>query len=143
MRERTNLRKKIVHEKVTTTGTAASQALNFVVPDGMLMEILGVQVGHNNGVAVSITILTVDENTTEIIRYTSQSCANTEYASAPQNEAAASQLKARVRQHGEPIVIPARHALQVLLNAVAADKESYVWLNYVLKPYTFTNELAT
>jgi len=143
MSERTNLRQRIVHTTVSTAGTGGNQNIDITVPDGMLMEVHKVHVQHTDSSNVTVTIETIDENGTVIIVFSSQSISSSECVSAPANGAAASYVKSRVTQWGPVVLIPARHALRVATSAIGTDKFSYIYLDYALKPYTFTHEEAT
>lgn len=143
MSERTNLRKKVLHELGTVSGTGSAIYTEFHVPDGMIMEVLGVQLWHDSSDAVLCQIMTRDVDNNNMLQWASASISNSQYLNAPSPDAAANREVSKFRQVGEPLVIPPRHSL-VIYNATSlggGETLTYV-LNYILKPYTFRNEVA-
>lgn len=144
MSERTNLRQKLIHTVTSYEGTGGAQSFDFVVPDGMFMEVLGVNIYHDSSDAVTMYIHTTDVDANQIIRYDEGSRTSGNAMVAPKTERAATQLNLRDRLAGEPLRIPSRHALTITVSSTLSQGEFVtINLNYALKPYTFTNEEAS
>jgi len=137
--QRTTQRIRTINEKVTVTGVGTTQYYDIQVPDGMILELAGVQVTHDKASAALIGTSITDNSDVTTQSYWVASVTVGLFMIAP-DRADTTQNGYMHRPHGEPLLVPSGHHLRIHCGNVDDQHYTYIYLNYRLKPYTFNRD---
>jgi len=139
--QRQTERVKVIHENVKIFGTDAAVTVEYVVPDGMIMEVRGLRYYLIDASQTNyLTMHTLDRDGEVVIYWAAfEAIPSTGMVSAPSNGVGnASSYLLHHHEGSTPIVLKPGDALCFYYSAnLGAADYVEIGLDYVLKPYSF------